>query len=125
VDARTALREADALHQGRQYKDATAAYRRAVQADPSLIEAWYGLGCASASQYAYGDAVAALRRVVAHRPDAGGARCTLAEALFQLGEVDAAVAERTASARWHRCRARMGASCVSATSVPTSARVTG
>jgi predicted O-linked N-acetylglucosamine transferase (SPINDLY family) len=93
VDARTALREADTLHQGRLYKDAAAAYRRAVQADPSLIEAWYGLGCASASQYAYGDAVAALRRVVAHRPDAGGARCTLAEALFQLGEVDAAVGE--------------------------------
>ena len=72
---------------------AAAAYRGAVQADPSLIEAWYGLGCACASHYAYGDAVAALRRVVAERPDAAGARCTLAEALFQLGEVDAAVAE--------------------------------
>jgi protein O-GlcNAc transferase len=93
VDARTALSEADALHQGRQYKDAASAYRRALRIDPSLIEAWYGLGCASASLYAYGDAVAALRRVVSHRPDAVGARCTLAEALFQVGEVDAAVAE--------------------------------
>jgi predicted O-linked N-acetylglucosamine transferase (SPINDLY family) len=34
-----------------------------------------------------------LRRVVAVRQDAAGARCTLAESLFQLGETDAAVAE--------------------------------
>ncbi len=93
MDARAALREADALHQSQRYRDAVAAYRRAVQADPSLIEAWYGLGCACATLYAYGDAIAALRRVVVHRPDAAGARCTLAEALFQLGDVDAAVAE--------------------------------
>jgi len=73
--------------------EAAAAYRRALQADPALVEAWYGLGCACVSQFAYGDAIGALRRVVAQRPDAAGARCTLAEALFQLGEVDAAVAE--------------------------------
>jgi predicted O-linked N-acetylglucosamine transferase (SPINDLY family) len=63
-----------------------------------LYEAWYGLGCACASQYAYGDAVAALRRAVSHRPDAVGARCNLAEALFQLGEVDEAVAEYVVAA---------------------------
>jgi len=93
VDALAALRDADALHQGRQYMEAAAAYRRALQADPDLVEAWYGLGCACASLYAYGDAIAALRCVIAERPDAAGARCTLAEALFQVGEADAAVAE--------------------------------
>ena len=93
MDARAALHEADQLHQGGNHQAAVAAYRRALNADPSLHEAWYGLGCACASQYAYGDAVAALRRVVSYRPDAAGARCNLAEALFQLGEVDAAVAE--------------------------------
>jgi protein O-GlcNAc transferase len=93
VEARASLSEADALHRGRQYNDAVSAYRRAVRADPSLHEAWYGLGCAYASLKAYGDAIAALRRTVVLRPDAMGARCNLAEALFELGEVDAAAAE--------------------------------
>jgi protein O-GlcNAc transferase len=93
VDARAALHEADQLHQAGNYQAAVAAYRRALNADPSRHEAWYGLGCACASQYAYGDAVAALRRAVSQRPDAAGARCNLAEALFQLGQVDEAVAE--------------------------------
>ena len=93
MDPLAALREADALHLDRRYQDAAAAYRRAVQADPSLLEAWYGLGCACASRSAHGDAIAALRRAVAQRPDAFGARCILAEALFQLGEVDAAVVQ--------------------------------
>ena len=88
-----ALHEADQLHQDGDYQAAIVAYRRALSADPSLYQAWYGLGCACASLYAYGDAVAALRRVVAHRPDAAGARCNLAEALFQLGQVDEAVTE--------------------------------
>ena len=54
-----------------------------------------------------------LRRAVALRPDADGARCNLAEALFQLGEVDAAVAEYlraadsgAAEVREHRPRGR-------------------
>ncbi len=98
MDAVAALREADTLHQDRQYQAAAATYRLALQADPSLSEAWYGLGCACASQYAYGDAVAALRRVVELQPDAVGARCNLAEALFQLGRVDDAAAEYTAAA---------------------------
>ena len=98
VDARAALHEADKLHQAGNYQDAVAAYRRALHADQSLHEAWYGLGCACASQYAYGDAVAALRQAVSHRPDAAGARCNLAEALFQLGEVDEAVAEYSLAA---------------------------
>ena len=98
MDARAALHEADKLHQAGNYQAAVAAYRRALHADQSLHEAWYGLGCACASQYAYGDAVAALRQAVSHRPDAAGARCNLAEALFQLGEVDEAVAEYSLAA---------------------------
>jgi protein O-GlcNAc transferase len=93
MQARASLREADALHLDRQYEEAVSAYRRAVRADPSLHEAWYGLGCACSSLKAYGDAIAALRQTVVLRPDAMGARCNLAEALFELGEVDAAVAE--------------------------------
>ena len=76
-----------------EYQDAVDAYRRALAGDASLHAAWYGLGCASLALKAYADAADALRRAVALRPDADGARCNLAEALFQLGEVDAAIAE--------------------------------
>ena len=93
MDPRAALAEADALHQTRRFADAASAYRRALKGDPALFEAWYGLGCASASQAAHGEAIEALRRAVALRPDAIGARCNLAEALFELGQADAAVAE--------------------------------
>jgi predicted O-linked N-acetylglucosamine transferase (SPINDLY family) len=93
VNARVALAEADALHQAGDHQNAVAAYRRALRLDPSLYEAWYGLGCACASRKAHGEAIAALREVVRLRPDAAGARCNLAESLFELGEVDAAVAE--------------------------------
>lgn len=86
------LGRADEQHMRRNLAEAVALYRCALALDPRLLEAWYGLGCACAAQFAYGDAVAALRRAIALRPDAAGARCNLAEALFQLGEVDEAVA---------------------------------
>ena len=87
------LRRADALHRDKQYALAVEAYRSALAGDPSLLDAWYGLGCAHSALLAYGAAASALRRAVELRPDANGARCTLAEVLFQLGEVDAAMAE--------------------------------
>jgi protein O-GlcNAc transferase len=93
VDPSGELRRADALHLDKQYGAAAEAYRRALAGDDLLLEAWYGLGCASIARQAYGEAAAALHRAVALRPDAHGARCSLAEALFQLGEVDAAIAE--------------------------------
>lgn len=93
INATAELHRADALHQQGQYAAAIEAYRLALQTDDSLVEAWYGLGCASTSSAAYGYAALALRRAVALRPDALGLRCNLAEALFQLGAVDEALAE--------------------------------
>ncbi|HEV8678007.1 MAG TPA: tetratricopeptide repeat protein, partial [Stellaceae bacterium] len=93
MDPSSELQRADALHLDKQFAAAAEAYRRVLSGDASLIEAWYGLGCAKIALQAYGDAAEALRRAVALRPDAHGARCSLAEALFQLGEVDAAIAE--------------------------------
>ncbi len=46
VNARAALDEADQLHQAGNHQAAVATSRRALRADPSLHEAWYGLGCA-------------------------------------------------------------------------------
>jgi protein O-GlcNAc transferase len=93
VDPASELRHADALHLQRRYNEAIAAYRRALGGVRLRHEAWYGLGCASLTLKAYADAADALRHAVTLRPDADRARCNLAEALFQLGEVDAAIAE--------------------------------
>jgi predicted O-linked N-acetylglucosamine transferase (SPINDLY family) len=90
-DPATELAHADALHLDHRYDEAIDTYRRALASDVSLHAAWYGLGAASLSLKAYADAAEALQRAVALRPDADGARCNLAEALFQLGHVDAAV----------------------------------
>lgn len=87
------LRRADALHRDHRYASAVESYWTALGGDPLLLEAWYGLGCAHRSLQAYGAAAEALRRAVELRPDARGARCSLAEVLFQLGEVDAAIGE--------------------------------
>src|ERR1700730_12657316 len=93
MDPAGELRRAYALHLDKNYLAAAEAYRCALSGDASLIEAWYGLGCTGIARHAYGEAAPALRRAVAFRPDAHGARCSLAEALFALGEVDAAIAE--------------------------------
>jgi predicted O-linked N-acetylglucosamine transferase (SPINDLY family) len=93
VDPASELRRADALHLDRKYPEAIEAYRRALAGDASLHEAWYGLGCASLTLKAYADATAALRHAVALAPNADVVHCNLAEALFQLGEIDAAIAE--------------------------------
>ena len=93
TDPLSELRRADASQRDQDYASAVEAYRRSLASDPSLLEAWYGLGCALRSLQAYGAAAEALRRAVELRPDANGARCSLAEVLFQLGEVDAAIEE--------------------------------
>jgi len=91
MDPASELRRADALHVERKYHEAIDAYRLALTGDDSLFDAWYGLGCANLAVQAYGSAADALRRAVGLRAHADGARCNLAEALFQLGDVDGAV----------------------------------
>src|ERR1700761_8389011 len=90
-DALPILRRADTLHSARQLEAAAVEHRRAVPLDAALFEGWYGLGCCLLASGAHGAAAQALGRAVALRPDADGARCNLAEALFQLGRVDEAV----------------------------------
>jgi predicted O-linked N-acetylglucosamine transferase (SPINDLY family) len=90
-DARLAARHADALQLEGALADAAAEYRRALARDDSLVDAWYGLGCAELERRAYGGAAEALARTLALRPDAAGARFNLAKARFELGEVDAAL----------------------------------
>ncbi len=84
-----ALRLADALHLAKR-PEAEAAYRAALALDDASFEAWYGLGAVLLGQGAYAGARDALARALVLAPDAQGARTLLAEALFALGEVDAA-----------------------------------
>lgn len=93
------LHRADSQHQKRHLTEAVGLYRRALDLAPVLLEAWYGMGCALAGQGAHAAAAEALRQAVSLRPDAVGARCNLAEALFELGAVDEAVLEYSRVAR--------------------------
>jgi predicted O-linked N-acetylglucosamine transferase (SPINDLY family) len=86
-----ASRHADALHADGQLDMAAAEYRRALALDTSLSEAWYGLGCIELGRNAHGEAALCLRQAVALQPDAAAWRLNLGKALFELGEVDAAV----------------------------------
>lgn len=87
-----ALRHADALQLGGQLAPAAAEYRRALALDPAMADGWYGLGCAELARGAQGEAVRCLRRALDRQPERAGARFNLAKALFDLGEVDAALA---------------------------------
>jgi len=86
-----ATRHADALQLDGQFAAAAAEYRRALAQEPTLRDAWHGLGCCELAGSAYGEAVRCLRRAVELRPDLAESRFNLGKALFQLGEVDEAV----------------------------------
>jgi predicted O-linked N-acetylglucosamine transferase (SPINDLY family) len=88
-----ALCHADALHLERRLPEAIAAYQRALALDADSFESWYGLGAAHQARGAHAAACGAFERALALKPDAHGVRCMLGEALFKLGELDAAVAQ--------------------------------
>ena len=91
ADPAEILHRADALHLNKRFAEAAALYRQALSLDDASTDAWYGLGHCLLSLRSYGDAATALDRAATLRPDNAGARCNLAEALFQLGRVDEAV----------------------------------
>jgi tetratricopeptide (TPR) repeat protein len=86
------LRLADALQLAGQRDQAIAAYTAAIALDAMSFEAWYGLAGAHLSRGAHAAARDAAVQALGLAPHAEGARCLLAEALFGLGEVDAAAA---------------------------------
>jgi predicted O-linked N-acetylglucosamine transferase (SPINDLY family) len=86
------LRLADALHLAGQRDQAIAAYTAALALDAMSFEAWYGLAGAQLARGAHAAARDAAVQALGLAPHAEGARCLLAEALFGLGEVDAAAA---------------------------------
>src|SRR5258708_6875756 len=91
ADPAEILRQADALHLNKRFAEAAALYRQALSLDDVSADGWYGLGHCLLSARSYGDAADALQHTLTLQPDNAGARCNLAEALFQLGRVDEAV----------------------------------
>jgi tetratricopeptide (TPR) repeat protein len=90
--AGVALRLADALQLAGRRGDAVAAYTSALALDAMSFEAWYGLAGAHLANGAYAAARDAAVQALGLVPAAEGVRCLLAEALFNLGEVDGAAA---------------------------------
>ena len=87
----TDIETADALHLAGDVDAAVPIYRRLLAADQGNVAAWHGLGAARLRVGAYGEASEALQRAVRLRPDEVGAWGLLAEALFQLGDVERAI----------------------------------
>jgi predicted O-linked N-acetylglucosamine transferase (SPINDLY family) len=84
-------RYSDALHLTGRLDEAVRAYELALQLDATAPQSWYGLGCLHLARWEYGAAARALKRAVMLAPDAGLPNQNLAEALYQLGHVDAAI----------------------------------
>jgi predicted O-linked N-acetylglucosamine transferase (SPINDLY family) len=97
-DARAWLLEADRLHHAKQFAPAAEHYRQALASGAALFDAWYGLGFALGAIAEHGEAIEALRHALALRPDAARLCINLAESLFALGHVSAAVREYEAAA---------------------------
>lgn len=87
----TDIETADALHLAGDVDAAVPLYRRVLAADQGNVAAWHGLGAARLRAGAYGEASDALLRAVRLRPDEVGAWGQLAEALFNLGDVERAI----------------------------------
>ncbi len=86
------LRLADALQLSGRRDEAVAAYAAALALNGMSFEVWYGMAGAQIARGAYAAARDAAVQALGLMPDAEGARCLLAEALFNLGEVDGAAA---------------------------------
>jgi tetratricopeptide (TPR) repeat protein len=89
--AEAALAEGVRAHKNGQPAQALAAYKRAVQADPTCFEAQYNLGVAAFDAAVWPEALAAFERALVVKPDNVDARLNFALALDRTNyPVDAA-----------------------------------
>ncbi|HTU32908.1 MAG TPA: tetratricopeptide repeat protein [Candidatus Acidoferrum sp.] len=103
-NANIVTRYADALCCNGRLPDATRAYRRALAIDPSIFQAWFGLGFARLSLRAFSEAIPCFERALALEPRDPDARLHLASALFHAGEIDAAIARITRAANTNKLK---------------------
>jgi len=98
-------RYGDALYQTGKIDAARNAYIRALALDESIFQAWYGQGMAQYSFEAYAASIRCFRQALVLRPRDLAVRFHLANALFEMGEVDNAIDELLVvgrNARWRR-----------------------
>ncbi|MFZ0964453.1 MAG: tetratricopeptide repeat protein [Terriglobia bacterium] len=90
-DGILATQHADALQEEGQLVKAAAEYRRALSLDATLGGAWYGLGRVELDLGGKGEAKRCFERALALAPHRAPAHFNLGKALFDLGEIDAAL----------------------------------
>jgi protein O-GlcNAc transferase len=71
--------------------DAVALYQRALQVNPRLARGWYASGCVETTRRDYVSAIMCFQKAVELQPDWLEARHNLARALFEVGQVSAAL----------------------------------
>ncbi|NNM88364.1 MAG: tetratricopeptide repeat protein [Phycisphaerae bacterium] len=79
------------LAKARNFEEAIAVFRRAIDLKPDCAEACAGLGAALAENGQYDPAVAALRQAIELKPGDAGAQANLGLALRQLGRLTEAI----------------------------------
>lgn len=89
-DARTLFREGERL-EARDSSAAADAYRHALEADPSFVDAYLNLGAILCEAQHFGAAVTLYDEAVLHCPDAPLIRFNRAVALEDLGRVEEAI----------------------------------
>ena len=76
-------------------------FQQALQSDPRLAEAWFGLGQIRMEQQRPAEAVAWLQKAIALKPDADGYHYELGVAFEQLSQKDAALEAYQTEIRLH------------------------
>ncbi|MBV9015713.1 MAG: tetratricopeptide repeat protein [Alphaproteobacteria bacterium] len=112
------LAAGDAHHAAGQLDDAAAAYRRAVALNDRLAEAWWGLGCIDLKRNAYAASARCFATAAALCPDWAEVRHNLGKSLFELGEIEAALAAFIEAARVADSTVRDAALAAIATIIP-------
>jgi protein O-GlcNAc transferase len=98
-DSSLFVRLGDAFFFTRDLRRAQRAYERALKLDDSLAAAWSGQGMVNFSRRAFADAVVSFRRAADFEPGNAQLRFQLGKALYQMGDVDAAIDELTLAAK--------------------------
>jgi protein O-GlcNAc transferase len=82
----------DILQQSDELREAVALYQRALQVNPRLARGWYSGGCVEITRRDYVSAMICFQKAVELQPDWLEARHNLARALYEMGQVSAALA---------------------------------
>ena len=82
----------DILQESGDLGEAVALYERALTVNPRLARGWYSGGCVAITRREYVSAIMCFQKAVELQPDWLEARHNLARALYEMGQVSAALA---------------------------------